>query len=99
MTDTAQKARALPTTPPSQLLMREMGITDENVQRRSRAVGLGEDDLRRIAEIKDLVVGDAERYAEAFFDHLAGLEEAKRLFHNPETLERAKRLKREHLVA
>jgi rsbT co-antagonist protein RsbR len=84
---------------PSQLLMKEMGITDQDIERRLRIVGLEDADLQRIRAIEPLVEGDVARFADAFFDHLSHFEEGMRLFERRDLLERARRLKREHLAA
>jgi len=82
-----------------QALMADMGLTEQNVQRRRQIVALGADDLKRITAIKDLVVSGVSEYTNAFFEHLAGLEEARPLLSNRPVLERARKLKSEHLVA
>jgi rsbT co-antagonist protein RsbR len=84
---------------PALVLMRDMGITDADIERRARIVGIEADDLRRIAEIKDVVLSSVDRHVDAFFDYLSRLGEARRLFAHRELVERARRLKREHLVA
>ena len=80
-------------------LMQQMGITTENIERRKRVVGLCPGDLARIAAIRDTVVGDCEQYTSQFFDFLASLEEARPLFGNRQMVDRARRLKSEHVVA
>lgn len=80
-------------------LMHQMGLTSAAIERRKQVVGLEPADLKRIETIKDVVLGQAEDYAAAFFDHLASLDEARPLFGNRTFLERAKRLKVEHLKA
>ena len=66
------------------VLMQQIGIDAENIERRKRCVGLGADDLRRIVALRDLVTRDREQYAAKFFDFLAPLEEARPLFANRE---------------
>jgi rsbT co-antagonist protein RsbR len=80
-------------------LMRQMGVTQENIERRKQLVGLCAEDLTRIAAAKEVVVANVDRYVSAFFDFLAAFEEARPLFAKRETVERARRLKAEHLVA
>jgi len=82
-----------------QILLRDMGFTESHIERRKRIVDLGLDDLRRISLIRGLVIENIEGYATAFFDRLSDLEEARGLFATHRTLERARRLKRDHLVA
>jgi rsbT co-antagonist protein RsbR len=83
----------------SRALMREMNLSEADIERRQKMVGLGPDDLRRIATIKDLVVGRIEQYASSFFGHLATLEEGRTLLSNPELITRARALKLGHLAA
>lgn len=84
---------------PEQILMREMGFTEDNIERRKKIVGLGADDLARIAIIRDAVLESVEAHTTAFFEHLSTLDEARGLMGSPELLEKARRLKSEHLVA
>ena len=81
------------------VLMRDMGINEANVERRKKAVGLGPDDLPRIAALKDLVTQHAEEYTATFFNHLGSLEESKSLLSNRDFMEKARRMKHEHLIA
>jgi rsbT co-antagonist protein RsbR len=83
----------------SRALMREMGLTDAAIERRKQIVGLEPADLERIAALKDLVTEHAEEYMTLFFAHLSGLEEARPLLANRATFDRARQLKREHLLA
>jgi hypothetical protein len=79
--------------------MRDMGLDPRDIARRKQLVGLGAEDQRRIAAIRPLVLEHVEAFTRTFFDALSGLEEAKRLMSSPELLERARTLKREHLVS
>jgi rsbT co-antagonist protein RsbR len=80
-------------------LMREMGLTPQNIERRKRYVALTQEDLRRIAAIKEPVLQNLDELAGTFFACLGGLEEARPLLSNPDVTERARRLKTEHLAA
>ena len=84
---------------PAQLLGREMGLTEQAVERRRRIVGLEARDLERIASIRDLVVGNVETFTAVFFDYLSSLEEGRTVLASRAVAERARQLKREHLVA
>jgi len=84
---------------PAQLLMKEMGMSDDHVARRRRIVGLDADDLARLSSIKDLVVSQVEELTNIFFDYLAGIEEGRPVVGNRSALERARQMKREHLRA
>src|SRR5689334_8740726 len=83
----------------SQALLHEMGLNDAALERRKKVVGLEPDDLPRIAALKDLVREHADEYTAVFFRHLAGLDEARPLLANRTVLDRARQLKREHLLA
>lgn len=78
-------------------LMHQMGLNSGAIDRRKQIVGLTQADVARIATVRDLVLSRIDDYAAAFFQHLAKFEEARPLLQNPALLERAKRLKIEHL--
>ncbi len=84
---------------PAQALRHQMGITEEDIGRRQRFVDLTSVDVERIAGIREPVVRNAEELARGFFDYLAKFEEARPLFASRTLLERARQLKREHLIA
>jgi len=86
-------------TLPDGQLAKDMGLTEESVERRQRVVGLGPDDMPRIARIRDLVSRHAEEHAAVFFSFLSTLDEARDLMRNRDALEAARKLKVEHLVA
>jgi rsbT co-antagonist protein RsbR len=79
--------------------LERLQLSPHDVERRKALVGLQPDDLTRIAALQHLVVPDAERYANTFFDHLSQIEEASGLMRNRSLLEEARRLKHEHLIA
>ncbi|HKX40762.1 MAG TPA: protoglobin domain-containing protein [Burkholderiaceae bacterium] len=83
----------------SQALMQAMGLTQAAFERRKKIVGLEPADLARIAQIKDLVTEIAEDCVATFFNHLAGLEEARPLLASRALVEKARQLKKEHLIA
>jgi len=83
----------------SQMLMQEMGLTDAAIEYRKRIVGLEALDLERIAKIKHLVTEHVEEYVATFFDHLYGLNEARPLLASRTLVDKARQLKREHLLA
>ena len=83
----------------AQPLLRDMGINDATIERRLKIVGFEPADLPRIDALKGVVVAHASECMEAFFAHLAKLEEAKALLSNHALLDRARQLKRQHLVA
>src|SRR6266513_117357 len=83
----------------SKALMREMGLDEANIERRKKIVGFEASDLPRIAAIRDLVTQHADDYVTTFFNHLSGLDDARPLIASRAIAERARQLKREHLVA
>ena len=74
---------------PAQLLIKEMGITEETVARRRRIVGLDEADLGRIASVKEIVQGQLDALTAIFFDHLASIEEGRPVTGSPASLQRS----------
>ena len=83
----------------SQVLLREMGISDAAIERRLTIVGFEPADLPRIAALKGVVVAHASECMEVFFTHLSKLDEAKVLLSSHALLDKARRLKRDHLLA
>ena len=83
----------------SKALMREMGLDEANIERRKKVVGFEASDLPRIAAIRDLVTQHTDDYVTTFFNHLSGLDDARSLIASRAIAERARQLKREHLVA
>jgi len=79
-------------------LMHEMAIDAPALERRKKIVGIEAGDLSRIAGLKDLVLAKLEPYTDTFFDHLAGLEEARPLLSNRAVVDRARVLKKQHLA-
>ena len=55
--------------------------------------------MPRIAAIRDLVTQHTDDYVTTFFNHLSGLDDARPLIASRAIAERARQLKREHLVA
>ncbi|WP_220274683.1 protoglobin domain-containing protein [Trinickia dinghuensis] len=78
-------------------LMHQMGLNGGAIERRKQIVGLTPADLTRIATIRDVVLHRIDDYANAFFDHLASLDEARALVENRALAEKARHLKIEHL--
>ena len=81
-------------------LIKEMGLTEANIERRKRIVALEAPDLKRIATLGDLIAGNVDEFTATFFDHLAKLEEEPRALLGSRALaDKARRLKRDHLLA
>jgi rsbT co-antagonist protein RsbR len=85
--------------PAMRALMQEMGLTDSVIERRKQIVGFEAADLGRIVALREFVSEHADEYMNAFFAHLANFEEARPLLANRAMLEKARHLKREHLIA
>jgi len=83
----------------AQSLMVEMGLDGHDIERRQKMVGLVGADLDRIRVIKDVVIDHTEEYVASFFNHLSGFREAEPLLRTTALIARARRLKKEHLVA
>jgi len=80
-------------------LMKQMGLTPAEIERRLRLVNFTDDDARRVQLLASVIADHADEITAAFFDHLEGLEEARGLTHNREALTAARRMKREHIRA
>jgi rsbT co-antagonist protein RsbR len=78
-------------------LMHQMGLNSAAIDRRKQIVGLTQADVARIVTVRDVVLQRLDDYADTFFQHLATLDEARPLLENRALLQRAKRLKTEHL--
>jgi rsbT co-antagonist protein RsbR len=83
----------------SQMLMHEMGLDEGNIERRRQIVGFEPADAGRIARIRDFVASQADEFTTTFFDHLARLDEGRVVTGSRATLDRARQLKRDHLIA
>lgn len=77
----------------------EMGLNEQSIERRHKAVTLLPEDLARIARIREAVARRAEEFGKSFFDYLAGLDDARDFMRNAEAVHRARQLKIEHLAA
>jgi rsbT co-antagonist protein RsbR len=77
----------------------DLGLTAADLERRKWFVGLGPEDLARIASVRDVVRRSAEDASAAFFDALRPLDEARGLFSDRDAFDEARRMKLEHLRA
>jgi len=76
-----------------------MGLNEAAVERRRQIVALTPQDFARIASIRDTVVTRVDEYTKVFFDYLGSLEEGRAVLANRNVAERARQLKRDHLIA
>jgi rsbT co-antagonist protein RsbR len=75
-----------------------LGLTTQGLDRRKRYVGLDAADMARIASLRPLLEERVDVFLDGFFAHLGSLDEARGLVASPELADRARRLKREHLL-
>jgi rsbT co-antagonist protein RsbR len=80
-------------------LMQDMEMSGASIDRRRKMVGLEPADAERIASVADLIREHADDYTNAFFNHLATLEEGRKLISNRPVLNKLRELKNEHLRA
>lgn len=78
-------------------VMANVGITEADVARRKQLLGLDDDDVQRLASVRDLVTRNADKLVDAFFHHLANIPEAKVLLGYRELTAQARSFKRAHL--
>jgi rsbT co-antagonist protein RsbR len=83
----------------TQSLMKQMGITNADIENRLRYVGFVEADVERVKALADLVISQLETFTSAFFDHLASCDEAAGLTRNRVALDQARQFKQAHLRA
>ena len=90
-------------TPPSEAIgknaPKQLLLNEEEIEGRKRFVNLEPSDLKRIADIREIVIRNADNFMAGFFDYLEKFSEAKNLFTSTALLEEAKRLKKDHIVA
>jgi len=80
-------------------LLSEMEISEPEIDRRRKFVGLAGQESRSIAEVRDILARHASEFADVFFDHLKQFAEARPLFTDSHVLDEARRLKIDHLKA
>jgi rsbT co-antagonist protein RsbR len=80
-------------------VMSNVGITEQDLERRKKLVGLGPSDYQRIAAVRDLVERNADTLTTSFFEYLGGLEGARVLMSYKELTTEARALKRQHLLS
>ncbi|HEY1957947.1 MAG TPA: protoglobin domain-containing protein [Polyangiaceae bacterium] len=82
-----------------QTLMRELGLDTQNIDRRKRHFTFGPDDVVKLVALRPIVAAHAAELVDVFFDQLVAIDEAKTLLSNHELTDRARTMKREHLLA
>jgi rsbT co-antagonist protein RsbR len=87
---------------PADLLSSEpnlLSLSDADLDRRRRSVGLESDDITRILSVQNLVMQRLDHYVTCFLEHLAKFKEAATLTGRLDVADETRRLKRQHLVA
>lgn len=79
-------------------VMSNVGITEGDLARRKQFIGLGPADVERIVAVRASITAHADELTDAFFQHLAGVPEAKVLLGYRELTNEARLLKRAHLI-
>jgi rsbT co-antagonist protein RsbR len=74
-------------------------VTEQDIERRRRIVGLDAADVARIVSVQGVVTPRAAAYADGFFRYLTEIGEGSALIARRDALDEAKRLKHAHLVA
>lgn len=82
---------------PIQLLMRDMGLNDQDIARRRKIVALESEDAANIAAVESTIVAQSDALVAVFFDYLAALDEGRCVTANRAVAEQARQLKKEHL--
>src|SRR4051812_26381241 len=80
-------------------VMSNIGITEADVDRRKKLVGIGPADYARIATIREVVERHADDLTKSFFEFLSGLEGARVLMSYKDLTAEARTLKRHHLMS
>ena len=80
-------------------LVRQMGLTEADIERRLVLVGFTQHDAQRVRKLADVITPYAEELTSTFFNHLESLHEARGLMQNREALESARRMKLDHIRA
>jgi len=76
-----------------------MGLDEESVQRRRELLKFGVEDMRHLSTLAPIIHAHLDDLADSFFDYLAHFREAQGLLGNAIAVGRARRLKRNHLLA
>lgn len=71
-------------------LVREMGLTHEEVTLRKNFLDLGNKDIERLGRLHDLAAQYADSVIEEFYGKLLGFQEARNFFKDPAVLQRVK---------
>ena len=79
-------------------LMQSLEIDEAELRSRRAFFELGDDDLKRLAELRPFAERHLDDIVEAFYDLLLGHPETKRFFPDEQTIRRVKRLQREYFI-
>jgi rsbT co-antagonist protein RsbR len=78
-------------------VIQNVGIDAADIERRKQIVGLRDEDLEIIAQIKPVIVDNVDALVDAFFAELSGIPEARVLLGYAELTNKARAQKRAHL--
>jgi rsbT co-antagonist protein RsbR len=73
-----------------ELLMEELGITSEEIEKRKAFLEFGDEDIEELVSINQLAQDYADPVIEAFYKHLLSFEESRVFFLDPNLLTRVK---------
>jgi rsbT co-antagonist protein RsbR len=79
-------------------LIHELGLDAADLERRKRLVSFTPDDARATQALQPVVTAHVDALVKGFFDNLQRTGEAQGLLDTPELYQRARSLKREHLL-
>ena len=85
-----------PTTAPS--LMREMGLSEEEIARRKAFLEFGDEDVERLRGLHKLAQRYADDVIEDFYRHLLAFDESRRFFTDPAILARVKAAQKQYFL-
>jgi rsbT co-antagonist protein RsbR len=85
-----------PTATPS--LMREMGLTAEEIARRKAFLEFDDEDVERLRELHELAETYANGVIEDFYRHLLAFDESRRFFTDPTILARVKAAQKHYFL-
>ena len=76
-----------------------MGLDEDRVRRRRELLSFGAEDMQLLATLAPVIREHVDELTNVFFDYLARFREADGLLGSADAVDRARRLKRQHLLA
>jgi len=90
----AEQRQPLPTL----ALMREMGLSEEEIARRKAFLEFGDEDVEQLRGLHDLAAQYAEGVIEDFYAHLLSFEESRKFFTDPAVLGHVKAAQKQYFL-